>query len=141
MYRRHVAVTGNPRCEVPMHALKSAVVLGALALLLGGCRDESKIPEQATVGPNPMLPAANKSLIPTVHIAPAKGWSAGAKPTTADDLSASAFATGLDHPRWLYVLPNGDVLVAETNAPPRPDHARGIRGWIFGLIQKRAGAA
>ena len=123
-----------------MQALKSLAVLGALALLLGACRDESKLPEQATVGPNPTLPAASTSLIPTVHIAPAEGWSAGTMPTPAADFSVNAFATGLDHPRWLYVLPNGDVLVAETKAPSRPDHAPGIRGWIFRLVQKRAGA-
>ncbi len=52
----------------------------------------------------------------------------------------AAFASGLDHPRWLYVLPNGDVLVAETNAPPEPDDAQGIKGWLMGLVMKRAGA-
>jgi glucose/arabinose dehydrogenase len=123
-----------------MRAVKSAAILGALAVLLAACRDESKISEQATVGPNPILPAANKPAIPTVNIAPAKGWSAGTMPSPAADFSVTAFATGLDHPRWLYVLPNGDVLVAETNAPARPDHAPGIRGWIFRLVQKRAGA-
>ena len=123
-----------------MRAVKSAAILGALAVLLAACRDESKVSEQATVGPNPILPAVNKSVIPTVNIAPAKGWSAGTMPSPAADFSVTAFATGLDHPRWLYVLPNGDVLVAETNAPARPDHAPGIRGWIFRLVQKRAGA-
>jgi glucose/arabinose dehydrogenase len=53
----------------------------------------------------------------------------------------NAFARGLDHPRWLYVLPNGDVLVAETNAPPRPLDAQGLRGWFFKRYQKRAGGA
>ena len=52
----------------------------------------------------------------------------------------AAFAADLDHPRWLYVLPNGDVLVAETNAPPKPDDGKGIKGWIMGLVMKRAGA-
>jgi glucose/arabinose dehydrogenase len=52
----------------------------------------------------------------------------------------TAFARNLDHPRWLYVLPNGDVLVAETNAPPKPDDAQGIRGWLMGLVMQRAGA-
>jgi glucose/arabinose dehydrogenase len=55
-------------------------------------------------------------------------------------MSVAAFASGLDHPRWLHVLPNGDVLVAETNAPPRPDDAVGIKGWLAGLVMKRAGA-
>jgi glucose/arabinose dehydrogenase len=55
-------------------------------------------------------------------------------------MEVAAFATDLDHPRWLYVLPNGDVLVAETNAPERPDDAQGIKGFFFKLFQKKAGA-
>lgn len=51
-----------------------------------------------------------------------------------------AFARCLDHPRWLYVLPNGDVLVAESNAPPKPEDGKGIKGWLMGLVMKRAGA-
>jgi glucose/arabinose dehydrogenase len=76
-----------------------------------------------------------------VNIAPAKGWAGDAKPTPASDVAVNAFATGVDHPRWVYVLPNGDVLVAETNAPPRPEQGKGIRGCFFKLYQKRAGAA
>ena len=76
------------------------------------------------------LPPPHKTLIPTVHIAPAKGWADGDKPVAAAGLAVTAFATGLDHPRWLYVLPNGDVLVAETNAPPKPDDGKGIKGWV-----------
>ena len=53
----------------------------------------------------------------------------------------TAFARGLEHPRWLYVLPNGDVLVAETNAPPRPDDNKGLKGWFFKRYQKKAGGA
>jgi len=52
-----------------------------------------------------------------------------------------AFADQLEHPRWIYELPNGDILVAETNAPPKPDDGKGIRGWFQGLVMKRAGAA
>ena len=59
--------------------------------------------------------------MPTVNIAPAKGWPIGATPTAAPGLAVNAYASGLDHPRWLYVLPNGDVLVAESNAPPKPE--------------------
>ena len=46
-------------------------------------------------------------------------------------MAVNAFATGLDHPRTVYVLPNGDVLVAESNAPPKPDDGKGIKGWIY----------
>jgi glucose/arabinose dehydrogenase len=75
-----------------------------------------------------------------VHIAPAKGWENGGKPSAASGLEVSAFATGLEHPRWLHVLPNGDVLVAESNGPPRPDDRKGIKGFVYHAVQKRAGA-
>ena len=68
-------------------------------------------------------------LLPTVHIAPAKGWQNGGKPNAASGLAVEALATGLQHPRWLYVLPNGDVLVAESDGPPRPDDGTGIKGF------------
>jgi glucose/arabinose dehydrogenase len=77
-------------------------------------------------------------MIPTIHIAPAKGWPEGAKPIPAAGLAVNAYAGGLDHPRWLYVLPNGDVLVAESNAPPR--EGLGIKTWVAQQVQKRAGA-
>jgi hypothetical protein len=76
-----------------------------------------------------------------VHIASAKGWPAGEHPVAASGLRVTALATGLDHPRWLHVLPNGDVLVAETNAPPRPEDGKGIKGWFFKKFQKKAGGA
>ncbi len=110
-------------------------------LNLAGCGDVASLPESASVGPHPVLPPPHATLIPTVNIAPAKGWPAGATPVAAAGLAVSAYATGLDHPRWLYVLPNGDVLVAETNGPPRPDNAGGgIKGWLTKLVTKRAGA-
>ena len=55
-------------------------------------------------------------------------------------MAVNAFATGLDHPRSVYVLPNGDVLVAETNAPPKPDDGKGIKGFVYEQVQKWAGA-
>ena len=91
-------------------------------------------------GPAPRLPDPQHALIPTVNIATAKPWAKGAKPKTAEGLTVAAFATGLSHPRWLYTLPNGDILVAETNAPERPDDAKGIRGWAMKLLMSRAGA-
>lgn len=116
------------------------VVMLAAAMALGGCGDTSRLPPSADVGPRPTLAQPQKSLLPTVHIAPATGWPAGRTPLAAQGLQVTAFAEGLDHPRWLYVLPNGDVLVAETNAPPRPDDGTGIQGWVMRQVQKRAGA-
>ena len=93
-----------------------------------------------TVGPNPVIKPVDKHLIPTVQVAVAKGWSAGDKPVAAPGLAVAAFATGLNHPRWLYVLPNGDVLVAETNAPPKPDDAKGLKGKAMKAVMGKAGA-
>jgi glucose/arabinose dehydrogenase len=122
--------------------LTNILVAAALSVssLLAGCGESSKVPEEATVGPNPNLPEPTKTLIPTVQIATAKGWPENAKPKAAPQLSVSSFAKDLDHPRWLFVLPNGDVLVAETNAPERPEEGRGIKGWVYKAAQKRAGA-
>ena len=113
----------------------------AASIVLSACGDMSALPESSGFGPKPTLPAPQKSLIPTVNIAPAMGWPSGTQPTAAAGVRVSAFASGLDHPRWLLVLPNGDVLVAESNAPPKPDSAKGIKDWIAGLVMKRAGAA
>ena len=92
------------------------------------------------MGPKPALPAPVKTLIPTVQVATARGWPDGRTPQPADGLAVTRFAAGLDHPRWLYVLPNGDILVAESNAPPRKPE-RGIRAWFMRMFFKRAGAA
>ena len=121
-------------------SFSSFIVLAFLFLALNGCGDTATLPVDAGIGPNPQLPEANPSLIPTVNIAPAKGWEDGATPTPAAGLAVVAFARSLDHPRWLYVLPNGDVLVAESNAPVRPAARKGIKGWMMKRIMERAGA-
>ena len=110
------------------------------ALSLAACNEQDSAATEQTFGSRPVLPAPEKSLFPTVNVAKAVGWPAGAKPTPAPGMAVNAFATGLDHPRTVYVLPNGDVLVAETNAPARPDENRGIKGWITKLVMGRAGA-
>jgi glucose/arabinose dehydrogenase len=102
--------------------------------------EKATLPVTAGYGPSPSLPEPNATLVPTVNIAPAIGWPAGGKPVAANGLSVNEFAAGLDHPRWLHVLPNGDVLVAETNAPPKPEDGKGIRGWAMKLVMKNAGA-
>jgi glucose/arabinose dehydrogenase len=101
------------------------------------CAQESPASE---FGPAPALTAPEKSTLPTLHIAKAIGWTASAKPTAAPGLSVNAFARDLDHPRWIYVLPNGDVLVAESQGPTRPDDAKGIRGKIQSHVMKQAGS-
>ncbi len=113
----------------------------AAALATAACAEPARLPVAAGIGPNPTLPPPNTSLIPTINVVTAKGWPADGKPVAAAGTTVTAFARELDHPRWLYVLPNGDVLVAETNAPNRPADNKGIRGWFFKRFQKQAGGA
>jgi glucose/arabinose dehydrogenase len=113
-------------------------VLAACSLV--GCSGEARLPVSAGIGPDPVLPEPDRGLIPIVNIAPAAGWPAGAAPTAAPGTSVASFAEDLDHPRWLYVLPNGDVLVAETNAPPKPKDMQGVKGWIMKRVMKEAGS-
>ena len=114
-----------------------ALTLAAITLL--GCGETARLQREAGYGPTPTLPEPHKTLLPTINVAPAIGWPEGGKPTAAPGTQVQAFARGLDHPRWLYVLPNGDVLVAESNAPKREGFP-GIKNWIAGLFMKKAGA-
>jgi glucose/arabinose dehydrogenase len=122
----------------PRTATCFLVAAGAAGLV--ACGDASRIPDSNVTGPNPTLPEPSKSLIPTVNIAPAIGWTDTAAPRPATGLKVNALARNLDHPRWVYVLPNGDVLVAESNAPPKPGGGGGIRAWVMEKVMKRAGA-
>jgi glucose/arabinose dehydrogenase len=116
----------------------------ALAVLfcvpLAACGEQATVPIEQGYGPNPTLPEPNPTWLPTVHIADATTWPEGAMPKAAPGLEVKAFAKGLDHPRTLHVLPNGDVLVAETNAPPKPEDSDGIKEWVMGLVMGAAGA-
>ena len=113
--------------------------LALLAMACSACAEQATLSVPQGSGPNPQLPAPNPGLLPTVNIAPAVGWPAGGKPRAAAGTQVSAFAEDLDHPRWLYVLPNGDVLVAESNAPAA-NSGFSLKGWIAGKIMARAGA-
>src|SRR5690606_11753448 len=127
------------RQESTMRFARPCLTTATLALTLAGCGDTAKAPVEAGYGPNPALPEPHKTLLPTVNIAPAKGWPEGAKPQAAPGLEVATFLDGLEHPRWIYVLPNGDVLVAESDAPPKED-SQGIRGWIMKKVMARAGS-
>ncbi len=118
-----------------------ALAMATLLALLSACGGHARLPAHAGTGADPELPQPPRNLFPTVEIAPAVGWTDGATPTPAAGMEVTAFAKGLDHPRWLYVLPNGDVLVAETNAPPGKSGIDGIKGWVMKRVMKRAGAA
>jgi len=114
-----------------------------VAGLLTACGDTAKLPESATQGPQPQLPPPASALLPTLHIAPAEGWPAGGHPQAAAGFTVTAFAQGLQHPRSLLVLPNGDVLVAESDHPapaPGEQEKHGVKAWISRQVQKRAGS-
>jgi glucose/arabinose dehydrogenase len=128
------------RARTRAPSLRLVPLLLVAAALLAGCESAS-VPLDAVAGPDPVLAPPKQSLVPTVDIAPAKGWPEGTAPVAASGLAVMPFARGLEHPRWLAVLPNGDVLVAETNAPERPDHGKGFKGWVMKMVMKRAGAA
>jgi glucose/arabinose dehydrogenase len=122
--------------------LASIALVGLVALPLAACNEKTSIPEDQRYGANPTLPAPQgPSWFPTVNIADAEGWPEGQQPKAAAGLAVTAFATGLQHPRTVYTLPNGDVLVAETDAPPKPDDTQGIRGWVMGLVMRKAGSS
>ncbi len=125
--------------SISRHLLLALWIAG-LTIPLAACNEPETATVAQTFGPEPKLPEPEKSLIPTVNVAKAIGWPAGGKPVAADGLTVNAFATGLDHPRTLLVLPNGDVLVTETNAPERPEETKGIKGWITKMVMSRAGA-
>lgn len=118
-----------------------AISIGAMAVPLAGCNDpQDTATAEQSYGASPELPAPQSSLIPTINVATATSWPSGAKPTAANGMAVNAFATGLDHPRTVYVVPNGDVLVAESNAPPKPDDGKGFKAWATKLFMSRAGA-
>jgi glucose/arabinose dehydrogenase len=126
------------------HLILAASLLTVLAL--DGCKvgpaDRGPAPSPTTtLGPSPQLPKPDEQTIPIVQVAEAKGWPSGMKPQAPAGVTVTAFATGLTHPRWLYTLPNGDVLVAETNAPERPEDGKGIKGKVMKKMQAKAGAA
>jgi glucose/arabinose dehydrogenase len=124
-------MTPRPDTRIALSALLAALACG-----------HASLPVSAGTGPNPTIPRPSTSLIPVVKIAEAKGWKAGKSPAAGSGLSVVAFATHLEHPRSLLVLPNGDVLVAETNGPAlAEDQPTGLRGWFMKRFFKAAGAA
>ncbi|WP_174285688.1 sorbosone dehydrogenase family protein [Sphingomonas bacterium] len=125
--RRHILI---------VFGLFVLVVIAAAVYV--GWPDTARLPIAAVEGKTPTISTPRVQTIPTIDVADAVGWPAGATPTPAPGLSVKAYATGLDHPRWLYRLPDGDVLVAETNSPPRG--GGGIQNWVMKHLMGKAGA-
>ncbi|MBS1166257.1 MAG: L-sorbosone dehydrogenase [Proteobacteria bacterium] len=115
-------------------------LLPLAALGLAGCAEHSLLPPNADIGPAPQIVKPVRSAVPTVNVAPAVGWPSGEMPTAAPGLKVTAFAAGLDHPRNVLALPNGDVLVAETATPPKPDDSPGLKGFVMRRLMAHAGA-
>ncbi|MFM0624855.1 PQQ-dependent sugar dehydrogenase [Paraburkholderia xenovorans] len=111
-----------------------------MLLPLAACAAGPSSPTDTGFGPSPVLPAPESSLVTTVNIAPVRPRTADLLPTAPNGFVVTEFARGLTHPRWLYPLPNGDVLVAESNAPEQHDEGSGVFGWIRKQVMKRAGA-
>jgi glucose/arabinose dehydrogenase len=127
--------------SVFLPALGVCILAGFTACTVGPTDQAPVASPHTTVGPNPTLPAPEKKAIPVVQVAEAKGWPPGMKPAAPAGVQVNAFASGLQHPRWLYTLPNGDVLVAETAAPPRPEDGKGIKGAVMKKFMSKAGSA
>lgn len=119
-------------------ALAALLVIVAVTLFVLTRPDTARLDENAVTGRVPQLSKPRGETMPTVKVAKAVGWQGDAMPVAAQGLRVNAFARDLDHPRWLYRLPNGDVLVAQSNSPPR--EGGGITGWVMKLLMARAGA-
>ncbi|MFZ5707031.1 MAG: PQQ-dependent sugar dehydrogenase [Pseudomonadota bacterium] len=119
-----------------------ALIAAGVGVYVMATDESATVDFAAVVGTRPKLVDPKEQLIPTIAVAKAVGWKAGEKPTAAAGLSVAPFAEGLDHPRWIYVLPNGDVLVSESNSPPRDDDngGGGVTGFVMNKMMARAGA-
>lgn len=120
--------------------IRKAAPALAVLLLLAACNGKADLPSEATYGANVKLtPPDPNGPIPVLNPAKAVGWPAGGAPTAPAGFTVTRFAEGLEHPRNVFVLPNGDVLVVESNSPPR--EKKGLTDLVAGWMMKRAGAA
>ncbi|WP_066683594.1 sorbosone dehydrogenase family protein [Caulobacter sp. CCH9-E1] len=120
--------------------VREILIVGVAVAALSACGQSESQTGPVGYGPNPALPEPRKSLIPTVKVSDVVGWPSGVTPTAPAGFRVQPFATGLDHPRWLLVLPNGDVLVAESAAPPKAEPSHGLRGFFEKMLMKKAGS-
>ena len=119
-----------------MRSTGTALAQGVVALLIAGCANNASLPEASQYGSTPPLPPPHQEFVPTTNTPTVKGWKTGETPMAAAGLKVEAFATDLKHPRWLYVLPNGDVLVAESNHGAQMADTMGYGGWLESLVRR-----
>ncbi|MFN4175627.1 PQQ-dependent sugar dehydrogenase [Phenylobacterium sp.] len=122
--------------------LRPFLCAAVAATILAACSSGSSDPFVG-FGPNPPLDSPSRSLIPTVGVPEVVGWPAGAAPKAPPGFAVTRFAEGLDHPRWLLALPNGDVLAAlSASEPSKADKSnQGIKGFFQKLLMKKVGSA
>jgi glucose/arabinose dehydrogenase len=127
--------------DLPMRISRLTFLCTAIATLgLAGCSEFGGAvggDPMRQIGANPYLPEPQQYLLPPMHIATAIGWSEGETPSVPQGMQVHALATGLEHPRFVYVLPNGDVLVVEANGPKAPINRP--KDLIMGWVQNYAG--
>ena len=118
--------------------MKRLLLTGLALVALTACQKPTTSDGSEGYGPDPKMPAAKTSALPTVNARQAVGWAKDAAPVPAEGLKVARFAEGLEHPRWLYALPNGDILVSESNSPPR--ESKGLTAMVAKNMMKKAGA-
>jgi len=116
------------------------VIVGGTLFLVSRNHQRATLDVAAVQGTNPQIVKPRTGLFPLFKIATPIGWKANETPTPAAGLKVQPFATRLAHPRWMLALPNGDVLVAETDTPFKPDDQAGLNGWVEKQMQASAGA-
>ncbi len=133
----NLALMSDTKRNILIFLAMILVILGALVFyFVRG--DTAQLTTEQLSGPSPVITEPREEIFPTINVAAVSSWAEGEQPTPAQGLSVSRFAEGLDHPRSMLVLSNGDVLVTETNSPPREN--KGIEGWIMRKLMNRAGA-
>jgi glucose/arabinose dehydrogenase len=125
--------------EMAMRLVVKLIAINGLLFLSAGCADNAHLSEIDQFGAAPPLPPARQEFIPTNNAPAITGWKEGETPIAAADLTVRPFATNLKHPRWLYVLPNGDVLVAESNHGAQMADTMGYGGWVESLVRRVQG--
>jgi len=118
-------------------ALLLILIVGGITLYIMSRPDVARFSVAETSGRVPVMGAQDAQTIPTINVPEATSWPAGQAPRAAAGLTVQRFAEGLDHPRTILVLPNGDVLTAESQSPPRKDG--GIEGAVMKNLMGKGG--